>query len=524
MTSVQQRSRSLWQEQTSFPNFENLQESINANVCVVGAGITGLLTAYHLLKKGFSVVLLEKDALGVNETAHSTAHLSNALDDRYTQLRKWHGKEGAQKAYGSHTAAIDMLESLIHEEEISCDFLRLNGYLFLSEKDDLRTLQNELAAAHDAGFLEAHITVPAEAFFDAGSSICFPRQAQLDPVKLMKGLIEKILQKGGKIFTNTSAQKFQGGRTAFVETQLGHRVSCEHIVVATNVPVNDWMKIHLKEAAYRSYAVGLKIPKQKASSALYWDTEDPYHYVRFAEGTDTSHDVLIVGGQDRRVGEELNDSCHLQLQDWARRRLKVEGSVIASWSGQIIEPMDGLAFIGRNPGDEDNVYIATGDSGHGITHGAIASMILSELIATGTHPWASLYDPKRFNWKGMNNFITENFHTGIQYRDWVSTGDHRDVDDLLPGQGVVLSEGIHKIAVYKDSSGAVHRFSAVCTHLGGVVRWNDAEETWDCPCHGSRYNKLGEVINGPALANLSKDFTLSRRNKKERRQNSLDVE
>nr|WP_295905058.1 FAD-dependent oxidoreductase [uncultured Bdellovibrio sp.] len=522
MAHAQQHTQSLWQEHTAFPALKSLDTSLKTDVCIVGAGIAGLLTAYRLMRKGLDVVILEKDLLGFNETAHSTAHLSNALDDGYVNIRKWHGREGARLAHNSHTAAIDLIEHLVKEEDIQCDFQRVPGYLFLGEGDDRRFLEMEMAAAHDAGFFDAHLVEEAEEqFFDAGACLKFPRQAQIDPLKFVRGVCENILARGAQIYPLTHAEKFQGGEDTYVETSSGHRISCKHIVVTTNVPINDWMKVHFKEAAYRTYVVALKVPRGMKAPCLFWDTELPYHYLRFHTNSKEDYDVLIVGGEDHRVGQGgTSDNRFSRLRDWAERRLQVEGEVVASWSGQIIEPMDGLAYIGRNPGDFDNVYIAAGDSGHGITHGAISSMILSDLITVGSHPWAGLYNPSRFNWKGVSRFIKENIQTGIQYRDWISKGDNKDLEELIPGQGCVISEGLSKIAVYRSEDGMFHRLSAKCPHMGGVVHWNEAEGTWDCPVHGSRFNKYGEVLNGPALNNMSpedraSDDAVERKNKKE---------
>lgn len=525
MAHAQQHTHSLWQEHTAFPSLKSLDQSITTDVCVVGAGITGLLTAYRLMRKGHQVVILEKDLLGFNETAHSTAHITNALDDRYRKLRQLHGREGARLAYSSHTAAIELIESIVKEENIQCDFQRVNGYLFLAEEHDRRVLETEMAAAQDAGFFDVHLLdSPEEQFFEAGLCLRFPRQAQMDPVKFMKGLCDIILARGGRIYPQTHAEKFQGGEDSYVETSSGHRITCKNIVVATNVPINDWMKIHIKEAAYRTYVIGLKVPRGTKAPCLFWDTEHPYHYLRFHSIPHSDYDVLIVGGEDHRVGQGDSFEDHFsRLRDWAVRRLKIEGEVVASWSGQIIEPMDGLAYIGKNPGDDDNVFIATGDSGNGITHGAVASMLLADLITTGSHPWADLYSPSRFNWRGVTRFLKANIQTGIQYRDWISPGDNKDLEELIPGEGCVISEGLSKVAVYRAEDGSFRRLSAVCPHMGGILHWNDSEATWDCPCHGSRFNKFGEVLNGPALNNMSPEERIPRPTERKRKEDSLDI-
>jgi nitrite reductase/ring-hydroxylating ferredoxin subunit len=235
--------------------------------------------------------------------------------------------------------------------------------------------------------------------------------------------------------------------------------------------------------------------------ALYWDTPDPYHYVRI-HSADT-HDVLIVGGEDHKTGQEDDAPVRWsRLESWVRERFVGIEEIEYLWSGQVLEPVDYLAFIGLNPGDK-SVYIATGDSGHGMTHGTIAGLLLPDLIASRHNNWATLYDPSRITLKAAGEFTRENLNVAAQYGDWLTSGEVDTADDIPRRSGAVLRRGAHKIAVYRDDNGAVHERSAVCTHLGCIVRWNSAEHTWDCPCHGSRFGAEGNVINGPARADLA---------------------
>jgi glycine/D-amino acid oxidase-like deaminating enzyme/nitrite reductase/ring-hydroxylating ferredoxin subunit len=503
MSQYHQNTFSLWQTDIILSDMMPLKKSISTEVCVIGAGISGLMTAYFLQKKGYKVVVIDKDDLGFDETALSTAHLASALDDGFVQLIKWHGRDGARLAYQSHKEAIDIIEEVARIENIECDFKRVEGYLFLGPEQDKEFLERELTACQEIGIDEvALISQPEAAFFESGMCLRFTEQAQFHPLKFLNGLCERIRAHGGAIYTNTKVVSVHAGDLPIVEVEEGHRITCDSVVVATNVPINNMMDVHLKEAAYRTYAMALKVPLDSFVPALYWDTADPYHYIRMATSSLRDYDLLIIGGEDHRVGQkEHAENCFVRLLDWAQSRLGIRNpEVMASWSGQIIEPMDGLAYIGHNPGDK-NVYIVTGDSGHGITHGAIASQIIPALIAEGTHRWAELYSPKRFVWRGFSEFVKENVQTGIQYRDWMTRETH-DIAELAAGEGCVVSEGFAKVAAYRDKKGEVHRFSAVCPHLGGIVRWNEAEKSWDCPCHGSRFSKMGEVLNGPALNNL----------------------
>lgn len=504
MSHLQQRTHSPWQKLMG-PELPRLEADLNTDVCVVGAGISGLTTAYLLLKKGQRVVVIDKESFGHCETGFSTAHITTALDDRFVQLRKWHGDHSVRLAYQSHNEAIRLIEKICSEENIDCDFEKVDGYLFEGTPSATGPLDEELTALHAAGCTEARLLERAPvAFFESGPCIQFPHQAQFHPLKYLQGLMAAIQKMGGLIFQQTKAVEIKGGPLAFVKSEQGFRVSCHHVVVATNVPVNDLVTMHTKEAAYRTYVIGMKVPQGEVTPALYWDTEDPYHYVRIQKLHDQDYDLLIVGGEDHRAGQNDNpERLYANLEDWTRLRLGLTGEIVYRWSGQIIEPIDGLAYIGRNPGDDDNVYIVSGDSGNGITHGTIAGMILSDLIAGLDNPWAEIYNPRRFNWKGLGNYSRENWKGASHYADWVTVIDRRRPDELVPGEGAVLTDGFSKIAVYRDDEGFLHEFSAACPHLKGQLHWNSSEKTWDCPVHGSRFNAIGEVLNGPAYGNLS---------------------
>jgi Rieske Fe-S protein len=264
-----------------------------------------------------------------------------------------------------------------------------------------------------------------------------------------------------------------------------------------------------KMAPYRSYCIGLRVPNEKVDQALLWDTGDPYHFLRFTK--DMEGNVLILGGEDHRTGQGPEGDPFERLHQWARERLSLESPLLYSWSGQVLEPHDGLAYIGRNPGDQENVFICTGDSGHGLTHGTIAGLLLSDLICGRENPWQALYDPSRIKLRSLPTYVYETTLSTAPYADWVRAGDVSSIEEIAKGEGAIVRDGLEKIAVYRDSFGRPHCYSAVCPHLGGIVRWNGIEKTWDCPCHGSRFDKLGNVLNGPAPHGLREiaDSTVS---------------
>jgi Rieske Fe-S protein len=300
-------------------------------------------------------------------------------------------------------------------------------------------------------------------------------------------------------------EEFEGGSKAHVKTATGRKVACQAVVVATNTPVNDRVVIHTKQAPYRTYVVGLEVPPGSVEKALFWDTADPYHYVRTQAQESGRPDLLIVGGEDHRTGQADDvEERWRRLERWTRERFPKAQAMTYKWSGQVLEPADGLAFIGRNPLDKDNVFIATGDSGQGMTHGTIAGILIGDLVQGRTNPWAHLYDPARRSIRAMKDFATELATTQKGYVPWVTPAEVSSVEEIPVGEGRILREGLHKIAAYRDSMGGVIRLSATCTHLGCIVEWNGGEKSWDCPCHGSRYAPDGHVLNGPAITGLAR--------------------
>ncbi|HUG11999.1 MAG TPA: FAD-dependent oxidoreductase [Opitutaceae bacterium] len=501
-------STSVWMATVSRPEFSGLTRNERADVCIVGAGISGLTTAYLLGNAGKSVIVLEDGVIGSGETQRTTAHLVTALDDRYVKLARLHGEDGARLAAESHAAAIDTIERIVREEKIDCDFERVDGYLFNAPDQSDDPLDSELVAARRAGLTDIELVdrAPLPAF-DTGRALRFRRQAQFHPLKYLDALAKCIARHGGRIFTNTHATKIEGGESAHVDTRNGKTVTCDAIVVATNTPVIDRLVVHTKQAAYRSYVIGIEVPAGTVPKALYWDTCDPYHYVRLvaaaADSPPPAHDLLIVGGEDHKTGQADDaDTRYTQLERWTRERFAQAGEIRFRWSGQVMEPVDGLAFIGRNPMDHDNVYLVTGDSGNGLTHGTIAGLLLTDLITGNESPWAQLYSPSRVSLAATGEFAKETANMAAQYVDWLTAGDVKRAELVAPSTGAIVRHGLAKVAVYSEADGTLHEYSAVCPHLGAIVAWNDAEKTWDCPAHGSRFNCRGHVLNGPANTNL----------------------
>ncbi len=502
MKSDSGRTTSFWMSDAELALRPPLAADAEADVCVVGAGIAGLTTAYLLGREGRKVIVVDDGARAGGESSRTTAHLVNALDDRFYELERLHGQRGSRLAAESHSAATDAIERTVRELGIDCDFERLDGYLFDPPGTQRSRLDEELEAARRAGLRVEKVARAPLRDYDTGAAIRFPGQAQFHPTKYYAGLVRAIEAAGGRIFGGTHAEAFEGGARANVKTSTGRTVAARALVIATHSPVNDRVVIHTKQAAYRTFVVAAPVPAGTVPRALYWDTGDPYHYVRLQRLGATS-ELLIVGGEDHRTGQADDaDERYARLEAWTRERFPQAGSFTYRWSGQVLEPADGLAFIGRNPMDADNVFIATGDSGNGMTHGTIAGLLLADLIAGRANPWADLYDPSRKSLRAAKDFLRENVQSQVGYAGYVTPGEVDSVDAIRPGEGAIVRRGLHKIAASRDASGKLTECSAVCTHLGCIVEWNTGEKTWDCPCHGSRFAPDGHVVNGPARHGL----------------------
>ncbi|HET8947719.1 MAG TPA: FAD-dependent oxidoreductase [Candidatus Polarisedimenticolia bacterium] len=472
------QSLSVWMDDTTMmPETAPLEANRRVEVCVVGGGIAGLTTAYLLGREGRKVLLLDDGRLAGGQTQRTTAHLSNVIDDGYASIERIHGKDGARLAAESHTAAILKIEAIVQEERIDADFERLDGYLFLKAGGEPRCLQRELEAARRAGLDVETVARAPMAAYDTGPALRFRGQAQFHPLKYLSGLARAIVRDGGQIHTGTKVSGVTGGPLVRVRTEAGPVVVADAAVVATNTPFNDRVAIHTKQAGYMTYAIAATVPAGSVAKALYWDTEDPYHYVRLQRlrsGSDpheASRELLIIGGEDHKTGQvDHARPRYDRLEAWARERFPMIREVVYRWSGQVRETIDGLGFIGKNPLD-DGVYIATGDSGMGMTHGTLAGILLTDLLQGRRNRWSALYAPSRRKAGAVGGFLQENLNVARQYFNYL----RRRPNETL---------------------------SLACPHLGCLVNWNDAENTWDCPCHGSRFDRRGRVICGPANEDL----------------------
>jgi glycine/D-amino acid oxidase-like deaminating enzyme len=478
-------------------SFETLTKDIETEVVIVGAGIAGLTIAYCLKQKGFRPIIVDAGTPGMGETHHTTAHLASVIDDRFFNIEKWHGEEGSQAAFESHAAAIDFIEKTSEELKINCDFKRVDAFLFANNTEETEDLKKEFEASQRAGHRDAEWLeenpLPRSNKYP---SIKFKNQAQFNPGKYINGLL-KVLKEDIKIYSGCRILSWSEKDQIILKTSDDHKITCNKVIFATNDPYVR-LTYYTMHTAYRSYALAFNLKDQDAiPEALYWDMNDPYHYVRFGKYKDEK--VLIVGGEDHRTGQKNNaKQAWTNLERWSRKNFPFIDEQVTQWSGQILETIDGLGLIGADFKSSEKVFLVSGDSGMGLTHGTIAGMLIADIISKEHQltAWAKIYDPGRFRWGALRIFLEENLKTNAQYLHYLCPVEHNYKDE-----GEVIQKGLHKVARPKVD-GEVNELTAVCPHLGGLMRWNNAEQTWDCECHGSRFTAEGKVLNGPAVENL----------------------
>ncbi|HEY9552441.1 FAD-dependent oxidoreductase [Allosphingosinicella sp.] len=499
-----ERSISYWMETAPAIDAPPLPSNASCDVIVIGSGIAGLSTAYELSRFGRSVIVIDRGAVGRGMTARTTAHLSTELDDFYSELIRVRGEDEARLFHDSQVAAVNRVETICRDEGIDADFARVDGFLFPAEEKHRADLEEEYRACRSLGIdVEWDDCAPIPGL-DTGRALRFPDQGRFHPTRYLAGLARAIEASGGRLHGDTAyISHRETGEGVEIMTESGPVIRAGAAVFATNSPVNDRVAIHSKQVPSRTYAIAGRVAKGSVPDALVWDTHEAYHYVRL-QPLDDTEDLLIVGGEDHRSGE-LNDMGERfgRLEQWTRERYPDFGSTQYRWSGQVMEPIDFMPFSGRNHGSS-NIYVHTGDSGMGITNGVAGSLTILPLIIGEDSRYAPLFDPgrKAASIPAATEFVKGQAGAVRNFSEYLRPGDVKSADDLAPGEGAVVREGMRKIAACKSEDGTIVRRSAVCTHLGCLVHWNSFEKCWDCPCHGSQFAPDGEVLNGPAVTAL----------------------
>jgi glycine/D-amino acid oxidase-like deaminating enzyme/nitrite reductase/ring-hydroxylating ferredoxin subunit len=500
---VDSKSIPIWYENSTSTRYPKLNYPAQVDVCIVGAGIAGLMTAYQLLKAGKTVAILESRQIGSGETGNTSAHLCTSLDDHYYHLQDLHGNDGAALAAASHATALNELERIIKTENIECDFVRIPGILYTGDNtDDVALLDREFEAAKSCGLKNVmRSNTPKDHTFNLGQYLVFPNQARFHPLQFLTALAKIITDLGGKIYENSHVSNIDRDTNLAVSTTTGHTVRAEHVVTATNAPFQTSLGTLLNIVPNRSYAIGAIVPKGSVLDALYWDTDTPYHYIRI-QPQDDKTDCLIIGGEDHRVGIMAKANPFLELESWAIKRFPQITSFPYRWSGQILEPLDSLPYIGKHPSLE-NTYVVTGDSGDGLTSGAIASLLIADLICGKENPWEQLYSLNRKSKKPTNSLLKNAWESTLSYVKYAAPQNFKSSKSIARNEGAIVLQDKKLRAVFKDKNLHEKPCTAVCSHMGALLQWNTIEKTWDCPAHGSRFDVDGNVLCGPALKGLS---------------------
>ena len=501
MNVSSEKSTSLWMRTKVLDDAPALNRGEKVDVVVVGSGIAGMSVAYELAKAGKDVVVIDRGPIGKGMTSRTTAHLTAQCDDGFHQLISRRGEETAKLWYQSQAACIDRIEANVKDLGIDCDFRQLDGHLFHAPGTDPGIIDQEFDATKKVGMPIAREKGVPLRTHEETPSLRYPNQATFHPLKYLAGLAAAIRKGGGRFYAETTVDHIEEDENGVVVRAGKHAVNARHAVVATNAPINDKYAIHTKQAPYRTYAMAFALPKGALPDGLYWDTLEAYHYVRLQPNG--KNDILIVGGADHKSGEADDaDARFLALDAWMRNLVPDLGRELHRWSGQIQDTIDYCGFIGRNPG-EKRTFIVTGDSGQGITHGAVAGMLINDLILKGKSPWEDVYDPSRKPVKAAGTFLSENLTTAKNFAEYVAPGELSSYDELKPGQGAIVRKGLSKVAAYRDEKGKLFLRSAACSHLGCHLHWNSFERCWDCPCHGSQFAPDGTALNAPAFSPLA---------------------
>jgi len=463
---------------------------------VVGGGITGISTALLLQRAGKKCAVLEAASLCFGTTGGTTAHLNTLLDTPYTTITKNFGLENAKLVADAAATAIQLIQSNIERYKIDCAFQHADAYLFAQDDKQAEELQEIFLSLGDVGIHASYssfITIPAK----FKKAIRVGGQAKFNPVQYVFGLARAFEEAGGTIIEQSRVVGAENNDKSIRVDTSRETYTCTSLVYATHIPTGVNL-LHLRCIPYRSYAMAATLADDGYPEGLCYDMYDPYHYYR-TQVVD-GQQYLIAGGYDHKTAHETNtDHCFRELENHIRSLFKV-ADISYKWSSQYFEPADGLPYIGHLPGHPGNIYVATGFGGNGMIYSSVAALTIASMIMEKETPFEKLFDPNRLKpVAGFTNFIKHNADVVKQFAGkWFYHEELEQLSALAPGEGKVVVFNKHKVAVYKSPEGKLFALNPICTHLKCEVKWNSAEKSWDCPCHGARYSYDGNLLTGPA--------------------------
>lgn len=476
------------------PKYPKAEGTIHAEVAVVGANITGMVSAYLLHKSGHKVVVVERNETGYGETSFSTGFLTYATDIYLTELCENFGEKKAKAIWDAGNTAIDLIEKIVKEENIECEFKRVSQYLFTNEKEDLELLQKEVFKARKLGFPIEYKDCRNCLDFESEAFIEFPNQAKFNPTKFVLKLGEILSARGVKIFEHSNVREIKNSEGKTNLLLKNAEIICDNVVLATHTPFTEPVKIEaMKLIPYITYVIEAEVEHGKIDEGLYLDTNDPYHYLRIDQINEDT-DRLILGGEDNKVGEKRSSNPHDNLENWLNKLIPdLKYKIIRKWSGEIFESGDEVPLIGKI---NKTQLIGTGFAGNGLTFGTVTAMFASDYVNGKKADWHKAFEPNRVIVNGQ--ILKHGLSAGMNLvKSMFEKGEEEDFDSMLPDSGQIVNIDGKKVAVYKNKKGEIIKLNPKCTHLGCTVGWNDIGKTWDCPCHGGRYYGEGKVQSGP---------------------------
>ncbi|KAA5532302.1 FAD-dependent oxidoreductase [Taibaiella lutea] len=498
------KTLSIWQDVIPFVNLnESPNENDDFDAIIIGAGITGLTTALSLQERGKKCLILEASNIGYGTTSATTAHLNTVLDTPYNAVIKGFGEDNAQLLAQGTKQAIALIKRNIDHYKINCDFEYKDGFLYAENEEQVKDLDDIYDGLQKVGLDVSPVdTIPVPVPFI--KAIQFSGQAQFHPVNYLLALTEAFTEKGGIIKEHALVSKVED-KNGTQEVHTPDAVyKAASVVYATHVPPGISI-LSFKCAPYRTYLLGVTLnDEHQYPEALAYDCEEPYHYFRTVYLDDKK--ILLVGGNDHKTGHNENtEHIFTELEAYIRKHYDVR-TIDYKWSSQYYESADGLPYIGKYPGGNEHLYVATGYGGNGMIFGTLAGHIIADLIITGESAYADLFAPSRLKlMASFKNMVTENADVAKHFiADRLSVEALEEFADLGKEEGRVVKYQEKQIAIYKDEYGVLKALSPVCPHAGCIVSWNSAEKSWDCPCHGARYDTDGQLLNGPSVKPLKK--------------------
>lgn len=499
-------TQSLWNDYADATAFAPLEEDITVDVAVIGGGITGVTAAALLARGGRKVALLEARSLGGGTTGHSTGNLYVGVDQTLSALSAKYGVETLREVLAARNHAVQMIGRNVGDYGLDCDFTLCDWYFYSDNPESDALVEREFEAARRAGLGIVHAAAP-ELPFSSSRAIRLSEQAQFNPRRYVQGLARATHSGNCRIYENTAVESVMEGRDGVCTVQTaGGAVYAEHVIHATHTP-KGIMLVQTLLGPYREYGIACRLDGSGSRGlpgpGIFWGyprAGEKYSTRGYARGDER---FLVVVGRPHKVGQlKSNEECLRKLEEFAREHFPV-AAVTHRWGGQHYRPADLLPYIGRSD-DDSNVLIATGFSTDGLVYGTLAAAMLADLIQGKSNPWLELFNPSRKQpLKAAKNFIKENANVFVQYlKDLPGNAEAKEFSEVAPGEGKIVEKNLQKLAVCRTLDNRLLVRSAVCTHLACIVNWNGAEQTWDCPCHGSRFCPDGSVIEGPALQPL----------------------